>query len=130
MSERYSKAEAYKCSECGELHDHPALAGKCSRKDELYRLFEEIAELRIRGGICEGEHEHTKLEVSEMIETIQEYRDELEEIFGDGCDHGEYMKHVQTEGGVYCAECDEVVNEHPKDPQTIDFGKALRNNDG
>lgn len=120
VSDRYRKTEAYECSGCGELHDHPSLAEKCSKKDELYRLANEIAELRIRGGICEGDMEHSKIEVSAIIEEFREQRDDLEEQYGDDCDHDEVSKSIDAHnGGVYCTECGEKVNEYPKDPETF-----------
>jgi len=119
MSDKYKKTSAYECEICGDLHDHPSLAEKCYTQCYLYRLFEEIAELRIRGGQTEADHEHTKLEMAAMIEDLEEARDALEAEYGDDCNHGEYMKHIQTEGGIYCADCGEQVNDYPEDPETF-----------
>lgn len=118
MSDTYKETNVYECTECGDVYDHPSLAEKCATEDRFYKVAEEIAELRIRGGECTG-HEHSKLEVGEILDELREERDELEQKYGDDCDHGDYMKKVKADGGVYCSECGEMVNEHPKDPETF-----------
>lgn len=118
--DKYTKKDAFECNICGERYDHPSLASRCWRGCKLREVAYEIAELRIRGGIGRSDVEHPHNEVSKMIELFEEQRDVLEEQFGDDCDHMEAMKEVDPyEGGVYCVECQEKVNEHPKDPQTI-----------
>lgn len=133
MSDRYRKVDAYKCEECGDLYDHPSLAEKCSKQDQMLRLAREIAELRIRGDIYEGKHPHTKIEVGAIIDKLKEERDELEEQFGDECDHMEAMKDVMVDGGVYCHECKEQVNEYPKEVETVNLRELVQdavNDDG
>jgi hypothetical protein len=85
----------------------------------MYQLFEQIAELRIRGGQTEADHEHVKLEIASMVEDLEETKDKLDERFGDCCNHGEHLKYVMTEGGIFCQRCGEEVNEYPKDPEVF-----------
>lgn len=119
MSEKYEKVAAFRCGVCGELHTSPALAENCYVECHARRLMEEIAELRLRGGVNDADTEHMKSERASMLDDLEEARDELEAMFGDDCDHNECMKQVQVDGGTYCHECDEQVNELPEDPQTF-----------
>lgn len=71
----YEKVEAFQCSECGELYDHPSLAERCSNECRLYRLAKEVAELRVEQD--DSEHLHWKPELSSMIDYLEDVRDEM-----------------------------------------------------
>lgn len=117
MSDKYNPVDALECEICGELYTSPTLAEKCYNKCYTYKLMKEIAELRLRGGVHNADIEHTKSEIASMIGDLEEARGELEDMYGDDCDHREAMKTVQKNGGTYCHECSEEVNNFPEDPE-------------